>query len=504
MTDTVKKTKNKKRPTLALRLFTCFAGFTAFIILILWLFQAVFLNAIYQRVKLSDMKKCADSLAVSVESGKISDDIVPFSERYNACITVFRITDGVGETVAKSHIQTACIIHNVSGGELFGKMYGLAKEEGYAVERIDIPLSKNDKVMTGGTRADHPTAVVAARTTAAGGCEYLILIDSETLPLVATTRTLKYQLIVISAFLLVASVILSLVLSDRIARPLRKMTEEASLLARGRYDVNFDCDSFSEGKELGDALNYAASELSKLDSMQKELIANISHDLRTPLTMISGYSEVMRDIPGEMTAENMQVIIDETARLSSLVSDLLELSKLQNASQTPNLSDFSLTDTVLETQNRYEHLVKKDGYRISFEADCNATVRADKTRILQVIYNLVNNAISYTGSDKRVIIAQTVSNGKVTLSVTDTGDGIPKEQLPMIWERYYKVNDFHKRAKVGTGLGLSIVKNILVMHGADFGVTSEVGSGSTFWFSLPLVRADAPSREREVAPKEPE
>ena len=225
--------------------------------------------------------------------------------------------------------------------------------------------------------------------------------------------------------------------------------------------------------------------------MQKDLIANVSHDLRTPLTMIAGYTEAMRDLPGEATPENMQIVIDETERLTRLVNDMLEISKYQNGAQIISPTKFSLTSTVRRTIERYAKLMERDGYAITFEADEDVCVNADEGRILQVIYNLISNAVNYTGEDKRVVITQTIEarrDGRyVTIAVTDTGIGIPKDELPLVWERYYKARDFHKRANMGTGLGLSIVKNILILHGAEFGVESTVGEGSTFWFTMRVV-----------------
>lgn len=223
--------------------------------------------------------------------------------------------------------------------------------------------------------------------------------------------------------------------------------------------------------------------------MQKELIGNISHDLRTPLTMIAGYSEVMRDIPGEMNAENMQIIIDETNRLSSLVNDMLDLSRLTGGKRELKKTLFSLTECVRETVARYSHLKGAQGYVIEFHADREVFVSADETLILQVIYNLVSNAVNYTGDDRKVDIYQSIDNGVCRITVCDTGEGIAPEKLPLIWDRYYRTGDFHKRAVVGTGLGLSIVKNALILHGAQFGVSSTVGKGSAFWFELPEAEA---------------
>jgi len=237
-------------------------------------------------------------------------------------------------------------------------------------------------------------------------------------------------------------------------------------------------------------LNYASRELAKTDHLQKELISNVSHDLRTPLTMIAGYTEAMRDLPGEATPENFQIVLDETKRLSSLVSDMLEISRYQSGTQSLKITCFNFTSVVRNTLERYAKLKEHDGFSIIFEADRDVFVHADEGRILQVIYNLIGNAVNYTGDDKTVLIRQTVgehdTKACVMLEVIDSGIGIPEEELPLVWERYYKANDFHKRTNMGTGLGLSIVKNILLLHGARFGVTSKVGHGSNFWFELPV------------------
>jgi signal transduction histidine kinase len=203
---------------------------------------------------------------------------------------------------------------------------------------------------------------------------------------------------------------------------------------------------------------------------------------------------MMRDIPGENSPENVQAIIDETTRLSELVSDLMDLSKLQAGSRKPTLAVFDLTATVRDTMQRYDTLIRHEGYSIELQAEGEAFVRADRTMILQVIYNLINNAVNYTGESRRVVVTETVSEGRVRLSVADDGEGIPPEQIPAIWDRYYRVDKVHKRAVMGTGLGLSIVKSILETHGAAYGVDSAVGVGSIFWFELPLC---SPEQEEE-------
>ena len=217
--------------------------------------------------------------------------------------------------------------------------------------------------------------------------------------------------------------------------------------------------------------------------MRRDLLANVSHDLRTPLTMIKGYGEVMRDLPGENTPENVQIIIDEAERLTSLVNDLLDLSKLESGVVPLEKASFNLTESIRLILHRYDKLAD---YSFPFAYEEDVWVNADELKISQVVYNLVNNAITYSGADKTITLRQTLREGKVRVSVTDTGEGIPPDKLQDIWERYYKVDKEHKRAQMGSGLGLSIVKNILDMHGGAYGVESQLGQGSTFWFELPL------------------
>ena len=253
-------------------------------------------------------------------------------------------------------------------------------------------------------------------------------------------------------------------------------------MAKGKYDVHFTEAGYGEVTELAQTLNYAAKELGKVEHLQRELVANISHDLRTPLTMIIGYGEVMRDLPGENTPENVQVIIDEATRLSTLVNDVLDISKLQSGTEVMHIEIFNFTDSVRSQLQRYN---KMTDYHIAFHYNKDVWVKGDPLKISQVVCNLVNNAINYTGEDKLVIIDQTEENGRMHFSVTDTGEGIAPELLSDIWERYYKVDKNHKRARVGTGLGLSIVKSVLDMHpGTTYGVRSELGKGSCFWFEM--------------------
>jgi signal transduction histidine kinase len=270
-------------------------------------------------------------------------------------------------------------------------------------------------------------------------------------------------------------------LSRIIVKPLSNITQKAGSLASGNYGETFHAKGYREVEVLADTLNYAAREIGTTDRLQKELIANISHDLRTPLTLIKGYSEVMRDFPEEITTENMQVLIDETTHLSDLVNDLLDLSRIQTGARVLKSERFDITASIREVCSRYDALLKHRGFTIGFQSDSPVCVCADHSMILQVLYNLINNAVNFSGSDQRVILSQVRVGTRVRISVTDTGDGIKPEDLPLIWDRYYKVDKIHKRAMIGTGLGLSIVKSILEKHSFEYGVESVEGAGSVFY-----------------------
>lgn len=326
------------------------------------------------------------------------------------------------------------------------------------------------------------------------GQTMFIMLSTMISPVNATVQTLRTQLLIITAIMVILATGIAIIISRIISKPIVKINQSAKVLATGNYDIHFDENGYREIGELGRTLNYAAHELSTVEGLRRDLIANISHDLRTPLTLITGYSEVMRDIPNEYTRENVQIIIDEAKRLTNIVNDGLDLSKLQSGTQELECERFSLTQTTRDIINRFVKLTEQGGYSIDFKYDKDAYVSADELRISQVIYNLLSNAINYTGPDKKVSLIQKVKDGKVRIEVIDTGEGIAKDKLPYIWDRYYKVDksNTHKRTTVGTGLGLSIVRAILVMHNAQYGAESSEGQGSIFWFELPVLEEESP------------
>ena len=234
----------------------------------------------------------------------------------------------------------------------------------------------------------------------------------------------------------------------------------------------------------------ASTEIARVETLRKDLLANVSHDLRTPLTMIKAYAEMIRDLSGdspEKRTKHLQVIIDETDRLTLLVSDILNLSKLQSGMIDMDMKVINFSSHLREIVSRFSMLEKTE---VNLEMQDDIYISADSKQLGQAVYNLIINAINYSGEDIVTVRLHTIKGGKVRFEVADSGIGIPKEQLPYIWERYYKVDrsENYKRAVKGTGLGLSIVKGVFERHGFNYGVDSEVGKGSTFWFECPQVK----------------
>lgn len=478
--------KIRRRAGMKVKMFAYLALFSLIVLGVIWLFQITLLKTVYHSSVRRQTEGAARSISyLDTDSSDYQSNVYDIASRYGLCVSVFKITETssgkTAEETVRAHTANACIIHSTFTNEgLFSELYARALQSGDGTYLEEL----------GTDSPGSGASFICAALKDGDGAAFLTVVNKNVQPVDATVATLRLQMIYISLILIFVSALAAYIISSRVTRPVTAMNEEAKKLATGDYNVNFSGGSYLETCQLAGTLNYAAEELSKLDTMQKELIGNISHDLRTPLTMIAGYSEVMRDIPGEMTAENMQIVIDETNRLSSLVNDMLDLSRLTGGNREIRKTLFSLTECVRETVRRFSKLKSVQGYTVTFAQDRDVYVNADETLILQVIYNLVSNAVNYTGDDKSVKIRQDVKDGICRITVTDTGDGIPPEKLPYIWDRYYRTGDFHKRAVCGTGLGLSIVKNALILHGAQFGVSSTVGKGSSFWFELP--EADAP------------
>ena len=319
---------------------------------------------------------------------------------------------------------------------------------------------------------------------------YLYLAKSLDL-LEAAQRQMGVRTVLIAVFVFILAFAVSSAVSGWLTKPISEMREKANLLAQGDFGVDFHGSDYGEEMaELAESLNFARDELSKADSMQKELIANVSHDFKTPLTMIKAYASMIAEISGEnpeKRKKHAQVIVDEADRLALLVSDVLELSKMQSGIAEMRLTSVDMSAYTQEILDKFAYLRETKGYVFVADVEEGLVAYVDELKIGQALYNLIGNAVNYTGEDKTVFVTlKKLDESKFRFSVRDTGEGIAPEEISSIWERYYRSKESHKRPVSGTGLGLSIVKTVLQKHGFIFGVESKKGEGSTFFVEFPL------------------
>lgn len=457
------------------KIFFYLTLFCGFLLSLLWLFQIVFLDSFYENIKTREIKESAIYISQNIDADDLEELVYAISSESELSIEIMSKN---GSPMYSSRVIKESIIDKMAISDKL-QLYQDTKSSGGELLNSYTIMGPND-----GNRRPPETIVYSKIVNDKFGNELIVFANATISPVSATVDTLMAQLYYITGFMIGFSILLAFFLAKKISRPIESINEAAKTLALGNYNADFEVQGYREINELSSTLSYAATELSKVDSLRSELIANISHDLRTPLTLIGGYAEAMRDLPGENTPENAQIIIDETKRLGTLVNDVLDTSKYRSGQQALNFTQFNLTKKLKEVIDRLNELLKSEGYSIDFKFDEKVDVRADETRISQAFYNLLINAINYTGDDKKVLVTQTRFKDSVRVSISDSGEGISAENLPHIWDRYYKIDKTHKRPVTGTGLGLSIVKSIIDSHGGEYGVESEVGGGSTFWFSL--------------------
>ena len=309
-------------------------------------------------------------------------------------------------------------------------------------------------------------------------------------PLGPAVSILRSQLMIVTILVIAAGLILAVYTSNRLSEPLAQMSKDAKRLGEGDFDVHFTASGYTEINELADTLNVAAAQLKTTDALRKDIMANVSHDLRTPLTMIKSYAEMIRDLSGdnkEKREEHLGVIIEETDRLSKLVNEILLLSKFQSGVAEFENKPFDIQKAAGEIVQTYK-VMESEGYTICFEPiDEEVIVNGDEQRIKQVISNLISNAVKYSEERKDIRVYFEKEEGYIKLVIEDHGMGIAEDQLERIWSRYQRASQRTARSKDGSGLGLSICSEILKRSGAEYGVESKLGEGSKFWFKMKTV-----------------
>lgn len=472
----MEKLKYKKNASLRSKIFIYFILATAVFIILIWLLQSLFFEYNYVGNKRLLMRDYGETIYAdgnideALDSGYMASIRAAGIDVYvvylsNGEVTVIDPEDIFSTARGSSEVVT----RKDDDYDTFVSIINAANASAYENEPY-VLSSTADKKYLYYARIMNDNA-------------YLILLSDLTV-LTATQKMLKSQMLLSAFIVFIVAFLASFIISKKLSEPIDKMSKVAESWAGGDESAVFDGGGYKETDELASALNYAKSEINKSEKLRRDLLANISHDLKTPLTMIRAYAEMIRDISGdvkEKRTEHTNVIISESDRLTSLVNDILKLSKMQSSVDLPVKKVFNLTEVVETVLYRFEAALEGKGYKINSELAPDVYTEADESKIESVVYNLVGNSINYTGEDKTVNVYLTVNGNIATLEIIDTGSGIGKDKIDGIWGRYLRYSETHTRTVKGTGLGLSIVKAVLEAHGLEFGVISRKDEGSNFF-----------------------
>jgi len=450
-----------KKNSLNKEIIKYFLVFSLVIIIILWLFQFFFFNSFYKSQKTNDIKVVADEIKKNQNNNDLFDKVNNLAFDRSVCIEV--VDKNYDLLYSSTYFGKGCI----------------SSTEKTARFKFDFITSKKQEATY---ELNKNTIIEAIKLEK----DRYVFVNTSLEPVESIVFLIQKQLIAITIIVLVLSYILAYFISNHIAKPIKDINNEAKKLSTSK-NTNFKSSKILEIDELSNTLNYAKQELNKTEELRRDLMANVSHDLKTPLTMIKAYAEMAKDLhknKEEKQIEDMNIIISETDRLTTLVNDILELSKMESITEELNIEEFDLIELINHILDNYKVLQETEKYNFKFtHKDKKLLIKADKKRLEQVIYNLINNAINYTGEDNLVTIKVT-NNETIKVEIIDTGKGIKEEDIPYIWDKYYKNKKKHKRNLVGTGLGLSIVKKILEQHEFIYGVKSKLNSGTTFYFEI--------------------
>lgn len=439
--------------------------FSILILVMLWFFQIIFLKLHYEASVKHNLNATVREIQKYNRNDLVSN-IDSIAYKNDVCIEVISKNSIISYSGIKS---SGC---NTSG-EIYYKFKNDFIDDNLNKSSFEFTNSKyNNKTIVKAVKIDNDYVFVSAN---------LEILEN-------TFIILNNQLGIVTLVILGLSVCMGYFINRKIAKPIVDITEKAEELRRGNYDVNFKSEEgIYEIRELAETLDSMTNELSKTESVRREFLANVSHDIKTPLTMIKAYAEMVRDISyndDDKRNANLNVIVMEVDRLNILVNDILVLSRLQAGAESLEIEKFDLNFLVRDCLTRYD-IYKEDGYEFVYSFNGkSAMIEADKKRMQQVIYNLINNAVQYTGDDKKIFIDVSESKKWIIFSVRDTGKGIKKEEIRHIWDKYYKIDKKYKRSTVGSGIGLSIVKTICENHKFLYGVDTEVNHGSKFWVKI--------------------
>ena len=450
----------KKKSSLRVQLIFFLLLFVVAILGFVYVFQTTFLDDFYKRNKIATLKNVGNQVSELLGEDDIDAALEQAAMHNEVCIRVVSNEE-------RYNYVSACPLRNLDPN-----MINIIAQETAASEDSEKLFDdfryqrKNNEL---------PESIyIYARLLNVYSTDVMILVSSGITPLNVTISTIKSQYVIIAAVVIAMTILLALLISHFILK-----------LSKGKYDGAAVRTSSREMDELNESLTKANEDILKADKAKKELLGNVSHDLRTPLTMIVGYGEMIRDLPEENTEENINVIIEEAKRLSDLVNDLIDISKTDAGSIELEKETVEINGLLESVYHQYEKYCESQGISLQLKLGEDMTALLDVRRIKQVLYNFINNSLNYNDKDRQEIVLGTepLPDG-CRIYVYDNGEGIAQEDLENIWDRYFKVDKEHKRQRIGSGIGLSLSKELLIAHELAYGVESEAGKYSKFYFDV--------------------
>ena len=363
--------------------------------------------------------------------------------------------------------------------------------EGNTLEAIDLEQLKSGKVSIRKGQSEYfKEAVIRTIAPIIHNNEFIggVILYSPVTGVNDTSKNMSKIYLGAALLGIFISIGIGVMLSKQITRPVKRVCEIAKSIADGKFDERVEINSKDELGVLASSINHMTKRLSEFEKMRRNFVANVSHELRSPLTSIQGYIDALIQGKGKTTQEEskyLQILQKETNRLTCLVNDLLEISRFDSQTAYFDMEEFPLRSIVdravtsLKIQLEAKHLILNSDIPHDLPL-----CYGDEYRIEQVVYNLLDNAIRYSPNGGEIIISATSSNDEVLVEITDFGQGIPAQDLPFIWDRFYRVDKARSRSEGGTGLGLAIVKEIIDKHSGEVMVESTLGKGSKFSFTL--------------------
>lgn len=488
-----------------LMMFLCLAS--AFVLILVWVFVTHFMQPLYNHYIYKHLLNQVNTVVSIIESSTepISTRSLPIldaqvsssfeasllsaiqSRKLDASNTCFDLADSTLQHVTGFENLYPCLLHEASfttsingktsvwNGSVVESLRATVLSQGFVKKELVVDKNASTRQMAVGRVAKNGDEIYSVIF-----CTSLARIDEAG---VVLGQLMPWIFLCLMAF----SVVASWLFSRWFTKPLTKLSHATRQLAEGDYSVRVNVPETDEIGLLAADFNHMAGEVSRAAQLQRDLLANVSHDLRTPLTLIKGYTETVRDLTGdnpEKRTAQLDVIVDETDRLSGLVNSVMELSKMSSGTDKPEKVRFDLSQLCEEVAQRYEAVCAQNGYTLKLELpdpETDCTISADPAMMERVLHNLLGNAMHHIGPDNVFTLrVNAPEKGTVRVEVADHGAGIAKEDLPYIFDRYYRSRS--DAGKVGTGLGLSITKAILQSHGFRFGANSTLGEGSCFWF----------------------